>query len=333
MVSITEAAGQQSGLQAALNQGLQSIDHDQTVTFTQYTKTILPADGYVFWVQTGTTTTVNGSIHYAIEKQQNEDETIAINRVIFSSEDEIQVFDSVSPTTIFIGTFDGLQFAFSSQGRFYAQAGVWHYQGDAVYPALSSQLVTSSAGLAALEPIVSNSLPIWLGLTAYGTVYPSFLVEDNIAPPYIVAHIGEEDTEALAPIALSVIDNSTPARFVEVSSGVYLTNQTGNQIAVAARYNQTSSQLMRDRVRFTLYGFTNQQAVSFRDYLFQYSMNTDAFGVCGIEPVIRDAKRTQREIGVIAQKKTFTMDVSYYQSAVSSVAQSLILSASITFST
>lgn len=332
MVSITEAAGQQSQLQAALNQGLQSIDRNQTVTFTQYTKTILPADGYVFWVQTGTTETVNGSIHYAIDKHQNEDETIAINRVIFSSETEIQVFDSVSPTTIFIGTFDGRQFAFSSQGRFYEQAGVWHYQGDAVYPALASQLVTSSAALSALEPIVSNSLPIWLSQTQYGPVYPSFLVPDNVTPPYIVAHIEPEDTEALQQFPVFTWPGvAQPGDDLATNLGFSIAANDGATIVSdnAPFHNLPSDQLMRDRVRLTLYGFNNQTAIQFLVSLMQYSINTDAFGFMN-SPAIKDDKRGQVELSILAQKKHIEIIASYYQSTTYAIAQRLINSANAT---
>ena len=308
MTSISETVGQQSQLTSALRAGLDAIDRDQTVVFTQYTKTILPADGYVFWVATANTVTVSGSVHYGVDKEQNEDETIAINRVIFTAESQIQQFSNVSPSTIYIGTFDGLQFAFSQQGDFYQQADLWHYIGNAVYPAMASQLVSSAAGLAALEPIVSNSLPLWLGWTQFGPVYPSFLVPDNLVPPYIVAHIGEDDTTSLQPLPVYIAP-----------------------IPITETFYPTASQLMQDKVRLTLYGFNNQQALSYRDYLFNQSLMTDSFGLCGPEYALRDAKRTQREIGVIAQKKTLDLHVSYYQSTVSTIAQNLIASVSETF--
>ena len=41
----------------------------------------------------------------------------------------------------------------------------------------------------------------------------------------------------------------------------------------------------------------------FQDYLFQYSLDTDNIGIMNM-PIIKDEKRTQKEIGVIAQKKS-----------------------------
>ena len=339
---LNESASVSNPLAGALAAGLETLDQAQTVVFTQYVKQILPADGYVFWVATSNTVTVKGSVHYGVNKEQNEDETIAINRVIFTAESEIQQFSVVSPSVIYIGTFPlptagDIMFAFSQQGDFYQQADLFHYVGNAIYPAMMSQIVSSAADLAALEPIVSNSLPVWLSLTQFGPVYPSFLVPDNIAPPYIVAHVGEEDTDALQPLPYWDAGISfAPAGIGYFQIGI---SAIGGNRAFAnpdpdkpGFFFPTSTQLASDKVRLTLYGFTNRQAISYRDYLFQYSMNTDAFGVCGkTQPIIRDDKRTQRELGIIAQKKTLDLEVSYYQSAINDIAETLILSASCTF--
>ena len=336
---LTEAGSVASPLANALAAGVETLDQAQTVVFTQYTKTILPADGYVFWVATSNTVTVSGSVHYGVNKEQNEDETIAINRVIFTAESQIQDFASVSPSTIYIGTFatpdgENIQFAFSQQGNFYQQANLFHYVGDAIYPAMASQIVSSAADLDALEPVVSNSLPIWLALTQFAPIYPSFLVPDNIVPPYIVAHVGDEDTDTLQPLPYwdAGFLSSPSIGFFTIGKSSIGERDFANPTTPSGFFNPTSWQLMKDKVRLTLYGFTNQQALAYRDYLFQYSINTDAFGIVGMAPVLRDDKRTQRELGIIAQKKTLAFEASYYQSAVSDIAETLILSASITFS-
>lgn len=72
-----------------------------------------------------------------------------------------------------------------------------------------------------------------------------------------------------------------------------------------------SSQLMRDEVRLTLYGFTNQQAIQYYASLIDYSYNTDDFGFCN-SPAIQDEKRAQVEIAALAMKKTITILASYY---------------------
>ena len=324
MSLINEGAGQQSQLQAALDQGLASLSRNQTITFTMYQKTTLALDGSVFWVATGNTQIVNGSLHYGVDKRQNEDETIAINRVTFTSEYQIQLFDAESPSTLFIGTFDGLQFSFSRQGDFYQQSNLWHYVGDAVYPALSSQLVASSAALAALAPIVSNSLPIWLSQNTFAPVYPSYLVPDNITPPYIVAHIDPDETEAVA--SFPTIWNGYSS-----SSGI---GYFAIGVSAIGTISQTfgSSQLMKDKVRLTLYGFNNQLALQYLVSLMDYSLNYGTFGFMN-SPSIKDDKRTQVEMSMIAQKKHIDIIASYYQSTADAIARNLIVSAPVTYTT
>ena len=60
MTSISEAAGQQSQLQSALRAGLDNIDRNRTVSFTQYNKFTMPVDGTVYWVGMGSAQTVSG---------------------------------------------------------------------------------------------------------------------------------------------------------------------------------------------------------------------------------------------------------------------------------
>jgi hypothetical protein len=50
-------------------------------------------------------------------------------------------------------------------------------------------------------------------------------------------------------------------------------------------------------------------------------------------PVMQDAKQSQREFGIIAQKKVITFQVSYYQSTVNNIARKLIEHAFITITT
>lgn len=152
-------------LEAALEAGLNSISQNQSIPFVQYTKSTIPTDGYVFWVASGVTADFKGSLHYITDRRQEEDETVAMNRVIFTAQEEVTELNAVSPNTMWIGTWevDGteIRIAFSDHGAFYEQAGLWHYGGYAVYPALASQLVQSASDLP-VGPIVSNSLPIWL---------------------------------------------------------------------------------------------------------------------------------------------------------------------------
>ena len=305
----------QLGLQASLAAGVASISNNQTVTFTQYTKKVLSQDGYVFWVKTAISQSFTGSLHFVTHTEQVEDETIGINNVIFTATEEVTIFNSINPQTLWIADYTtpggSILIAFSDRASFYQQAGLYHYGGFAVYPALQAQLVQSSADLP-VEPIVSNSLPIWLSQNQSWPVYPSFLVPDNVTPPYIVAHIEPKDTIALGPFP------------------IYQWPGTPNP--PTALQPMASSQLMQDRVRLTLYGLNNQQAIQYYVSLIEYSTSDDenggTFGFCN-SPSIMDEKRTQSEITAIAMKKTIEIMASYYIGTADAIARRLILSASI----
>ena len=303
MVSVAESTTQQP-IRDALREGIASISADQVVRFTKYVKRILPIDGYVFWLA-GESMDVAGSFHYSTNNEQREDETISVSRVVFNTINEIANFNEIDPQTMWVATFDSIRFAFSTRGPFYVQAGLFHYGGEAVYPALASQLVSNLYTLAEAQPIVSNSLPAWLMVQTYSPIwlqpanpgiplYPSFLVPGNIAPPYGVVHI-------------------EPGRTVALQS--------------APRFNGTMShfQLAMDHVKVTLYGYTNAQAQDWVDTVNQYSLDTDAIGMMNM-PILRDEKRQQPEISALAMKKTIEFDVSYYQTRINTLARQLILS-------
>lgn len=307
MPSIAESLNTQNQLQETLAAGVNTLSLNQKITFTQYSQSTLPTDGYVFWVNTGVPLVVQGSLHYATDQQQNEDETIDVNRVIFTALSQVDEFNQIAPTTLYIGEFEGIQFSFSSRGSFYQQANLYHYVGNAVYPALASQLINSAADLPS-SPIVSNSLPIWLSQNSFAPVYPSYLVPANVVPPYITAHVEPSMTEV-------------PSFPIIVWPGTVVPNSGASPL-----YELASTQLAKDHVRLTLYGFNNQTAIQFYMSLIDYSLNTDDFGF-GNSPAIRDEKRTQVEMAVIAMKKTIDIEAWYYQGTADAVARRLILSA------
>jgi len=319
----SEAAGSPNQLQTSLQQGLGSLSRNQKLVFTQYTKQTISEDGYVFWVAGSATITAKGSLHYSTDRSQEEDQTIGVNAVEFTSEVEITELNGVNMGTIWICpwlTPDGttIQIAFSSRGAYYEQAGLWHYTGFAVFPALQSQLIATLADLPA-GPIVSNSLPIWLDAAAnMGAIvgsqaptvpaYASFLIPENIVPPYVVVHIEPEMTKAIQGFP----------------------RYSWSQKTGTGPYQLPGSQLMQDMVRLTLYGFTNQQAQKWLSGLIIYSLATENFGFMN-SPAIQDEKRTQSEIAAIAMKKTITIHADYNQGAADMIVRQLILSASVSF--
>ena len=329
---ILEGDGGGTPLAAALAAGVDNISYSQTIEFSLYRRVILPADGYVFWVksvaQEGSalfnvmglnTNTLNdpgsqseavaisvkGSLHYSSDSRQEQDANYTMNRVVFTSLSEIQEFNAIGADEIFIGSFDGIQFAFSSRGSLYRQAGLFHYVGDAIYNVMRSQIIDDPRLLNTQQTIVSNSLPAWLSFGRYNPIYPvsvprprvamwpSFLVQDNAAPPYVSVHIVPGATQSL---------QGAPAFGVDASQG----------------------NLASDQVVLTLYGFNNDMAQDFLAAILQWTLDEELVGLMSTIPTIRDEKQGQNELDILAMKKTIAFTVSYNQQRLREVARQMI---------
>lgn len=319
MASVQETSGAKTPLGASLADGLNTISLNQTITFTLYIKLVLPLDGYVFWVNAALLTdsaiynatqynrleydqppsplprkqiTVQGSLHYTSEVNQLEDRTAVFSNLIFTSLEDIVDFKSINPQIMYIASYEDMKFSFNRRENFYKQADLYHYRGSPLYSIMDTQIIDTMTGFDTTNVIVSNSLPIWLTLTDYFPMYPSFLVDQNFPPPYASVHIEPTSTQAL---------QSFP------------------------RLNEYSShfQLVKETVRITIYGTRNYNALEFQDYVFQYSLDTDNIGILNM-PVIQDEKVTQSEFGIIAQKKVITFEISYYQENIRNLARKLI---------
>jgi hypothetical protein len=320
MPSGTEAGGQQSQIQSTLNAGAEQISDVQEVEFEKYQKYVLTEDGSVFWSATGEVTNVKGSLHYATDRVQQEDQTIGTNSVILTSERLISEFNVIDPQFMWIGRWPTseasppLQVVFGQRGGLYEEANIWHYSGFAVYPAMSSQIIRNPNDLPA-GPIVSNSLPIWLAnpfTTVDGVtvpVYPSFLIPDNAVPPYVSAHIDPEKTITL---------QAAP----RVSKPVQVPNSGASPF-----YRFSVSALCRDEVKLILYGFTNEMAWGYVAFIEETSLG-GSFGLAN-SPFPTDMKRPQVEITTLAQKKEIIVEANYNQGAADAIARRYILSASV----
>jgi hypothetical protein len=345
VASAAEAAQAKGPLGSALAAGVEVLSLSDEVAFTRYNRLVSPFDGSVFWVkadvlsqsallnrigfntsefnqpalvaQPAPVMTVKGSFHYSTRQDQNEAETEGVSTVIFSALSPIQEFNDVQPDALWVGTYGGdaegddgpITFAFSQRGRYYKEADLFHYSGTAVLPVFKTQLIDSADALAGKMAIVSNSLSIWLSLNDYAPPYagfnnvvpmfPSFLIPDNYPPPYGVVHI-------------------EPGGTIGLQSAPWLSPHSSHY------------QLSQDRVRVTLYGLDNAAALSFLDAVNQFSYDLCQIGLMSV-PVIKDEKRTQSELNVIAQKKTIDYDVSYYQQSARDVARQLIYKATIAY--
>ena len=311
-------------LEAVLDAGLETLSANQTVEFKAYARVVLPVDGFVFWVNAALlspaqlsvhglpadqlTVSVKGSLHHTSTGSQADDENIVIRRMILTAERQITAFAEIAPTVLYVGVYDTaagtFKFTFSSRNSYYQQANLHHYVGDAVYPALETQLIETLAGFDQ-RPVVSNSLPLWLAMfggSPYPSplavclpAYPAYLVPDNLRPPYAVVDVIPTSTRALQAFA-----------------------------ALGPRFQR--SQLVTERVLLTFYGLRNDEITDVLDYLVDYSGNTGAFGIANL-PVIRDEKRTQVELSVLAMKKTIDVEINYDQRRSRDVARQVISNA------
>lgn len=263
--------------------------------------------------------TAIGSLHYATDREQSETSTLGLSDVIFSSESEITQFSAIAPDFMWIGRWDipnapPLRVAFSHLGNLFREAEIFHYTGTAITALMLPNIIDNPADIPA-GPIVSNSLPIWLSMGQItGQTVPcfaSFLVPENLPPPYISVHIEPTMTEALAAAPLI---GPWPGTIVPNSGASPLHDLAGGQ-------------LCRDEVTLTFYGFSNDAAWQYLVAIYEASYNgTMGFGFAN-SPAIQDEKHLSRELAAIAQKKTLHISANYLQGTADAIARRLILEA------
>jgi hypothetical protein len=329
MVEASELFGTATPMEGDLLEGMKTIALNQTVKFRLHSRVVLPADGFVFWVRADLlpqkpfqTSLVSAqaiskeemedcelsakcSLHFTTDFRQEEAENYAANRMVMTSKEEVQFLNDIAAGTMYIGEFEGLRFAFSSQTMRYRQAGLWHYAGFALFPDMGPQVIDNINDFSP-DLVVSNSLPAWLAIQNYNppgkfwnplpVMFPSFLAPDNESPPFMTVHINPEGTQALA--SAPTIHQAT----------------------------QSHIQLVRDTVRVTLWGVRNAGAMDFIDAVYSYCENSGVLGLMNV-PVPRDEKRTQAEMRTIAQKKIVDFEVSYLQGTMRTIARQVIISA------
>jgi hypothetical protein len=154
---------------------------------------------------------------------------------------------------------------------------------------------------------VSNSLPIWLnmpnyvppypGFTCNIPLYPSYLVDDNLVPPFGAVHIAKTEN-------------------IELGS------------AYGPRLQQ--SQLCKELVTVHLYGCDNLMASDFVSFVEQYSLDWMKLGLSS-SPAIKDIKLTQPEFKILAQRKEIDFEINYRQWVIRDEARQFIEHAKVQF--
>ncbi|EAB6122505.1 hypothetical protein D6Q91_12275 [Salmonella enterica subsp. enterica] len=304
MPSLEELAEQHgSQLSSVLQSAVETLSSGQEITFRLYVRQVLPLDGFVYWVnaeivscdelcrlniESPTRLKIKGSLHRQVIAVQDESVSKDVNNIIFTPLQKVDDFNVENPDAIYLGEYGGVQFAFSRMESRYQQSGIFHYRGMAILPTMRSQIIDCPEEISD-ERIISNSIPFWLAMKDFATVYPSYLVPQNLRPPYIAVDVR----------------NSTPLQ------------------AAPIVYGGQRFQLVQDSVRLTLYGFTNRMALDYVDSVVRRALEEEEFGVTNM-PIPVDAKSGQVEINALAKKKTVDFEVNYYQTTIREISQQLI---------
>lgn len=325
MSALDEINSPQSQINSALKDAIAVLGQAQIVSFRRYKRVVLPLDGFVFWLPIGDTSLeVVGSLHYSQDVIQSEDETYGQATVKFSTAQQVTEFTAAPVNLIYIADIRDPQdntifrYAFRHQNGFYDAAGIWHYYGQSIPPAMLTQLLDDPKSIDQTQAVTSNSLSLWLPLNNYSTpfyddftlmgvpflekapiLFPAFIADPNETAPYGTIHIPDAFPQSL-------------------------------QVEPYLDANRNSWQLGWDRVTITLYGLQNNAAVDFLNTVLQYSRLTNNFGIMNM-PIVRDANRTMPEIQARAMKKVIDFEVSYYQTRVDNVARQLIKKAQMAF--
>ncbi|UMM63162.1 hypothetical protein [Aristophania vespae] len=302
-----------ASLAASLVAAVNDVSYGQHVQLKEYKRLILPLDGYVFWVATGKEILVTGALYFLTENIQKEAKSLEQRNVIFSSKEEVKPFNQLSSDQIWVGNLDETRFVFGSRSSQITQDGLFHYIGESISPIFSTQFIDDLNIINDDEVIVSNSLPIFMALPTQSNpyldwcrwpenvpIFPSYIVPDSQAPPYITVDIDPSFQQSLTPGLISTSDKS-------------------------------SFQFVTETVCLTLYGLTNNQAVNVRDYIVRWAAtNPDRLGITNC-PIIRDIRKYQPEINTLAMIKTISFEVMYCQHAARECGAQLIHKAKLPF--
>jgi hypothetical protein len=324
MPTINELLGNpSSAMSDALRAGLDNVSQWQEITFTKYIRLVMPLDGYIFWVRADQISqsallnamtynsvpfnapgklitpaaqiTVRAYLHYSTDTIQTDTETYDLNKVILSCQSDVDPFNELGSNVMYLGEFGNLKFGFNSRLNLNISANIYHYQGDAIYPQMMSQIIDDTTQLDTADLVVSSSIPIWLGLQTTFPLYPAMLSENNSLPPF------------------GTIKCSDP---VAVAGSPTFDGSTGSQW-----------QLVRETVSITTYGVKNNQILDWVSHVMWNVRNgMIPMGVTN-SPIPIDKQIPQREINAIAICKRVTFDVNYYQSRIRDQAWKLIKSA------
>lgn len=306
-------------IEQILGDSVNVLDHAHPYTFQGYSKVVLPFDGYIFWAQ-NVPTSVVGSLHFMQNIVQEEDGTYGGGSVVFTTQTRIPEFETPDDR-IWVLSVAGARAAFSQQQGFYPAAGLWHYFGNIIPPALQTQLLDDPTAIDPSQAITSNSLALWLGLNTY----QSPLGAEGFSASNIIGYEGRQ--LLLYPADMAPTNYRPPYGTVDIS---YTKALQADPYLDPQRQHW---QLVQDTVKLTLYGLQNNAAMDFVDMVIEYTQygvdkatGIAPFGIMNL-PVMMDTRRKQPEITSIAMQKVINYEINYYQFRAITMSRRLLLDA------
>ncbi|CAI3958064.1 unnamed protein product [Commensalibacter communis] len=276
----------------AIQSGLDVMRLDQKLDISYYQKTILPYDGFVFWVKMRKKTSIDAMIHYTDELKHEDQSFYNDANLIITTKEYLFDFFQNDLEILPVFDYEGKQYAIRRSGQNTQHATIFHNFARIIEPQFQSLFLNNKKDFTRKTVQFSNSISRFI-LLANGyfdlvkipyEIYPEWLVPFNKKPPYIT--IGISETEAL--------------------------NVGHKRTMVEGK--ETFINPAKDHIELNLYGLDNHEAINFLATLEKWSLIYQQIGFLNI-PRVTDLHNTQNEIGSLSQKKVIEIEVFYYQSA------------------
>lgn len=298
-------------LTAQIDAATATISQGRQFSLVKYTKYTNPADGYVYWLNSGESELVAGSLHNSANQDQQQDETINRNGIIFTTMKPIKSFDAIAPDEMHVlsVTLDDpalvdsgpLLIGFNIANNYHEQSGAYHYVGQAVYPQFRQFFIDDVDDFAA-SLLATNSLPIILALGNYIDVplYAAYAVPPNLETAYISVDIQASQSLQAVPAYYETATQSGTSYYVD--------------------------QFKRDQIELIAYNVTQATA---QKLVYQICALSDRLGTYGLAniPSWSEVDRVQSEYGLRANKKGLRMSINYWLSTAQTQLQKTITEA------
>ena len=341
----------QPNLAATLAAGVDFISLNQTVTFTLYTRVVLPLDGFVFWVRADllAPTRLTGDFMGTPGGNQTTRPYQTTRLLGDALADSIGNTLCPLPLTLTVKgslhygtdqrqeeteTYAANHVIFTSEQEVVnlsavdkTQMYLGHFDGvrfafsrrNTFYKQAALYHYTGDAVYSVMDTQIIDDVSQLNGLKP--VVSNSLPLWLSLTRPTVWPFLPGLDLD-LYPSFLVPDNEPPPFATVHIEPRATTALQA---FPVIDPSTGSHTQLVKDVVQITLFGLANDAAIDFQDYVTEYCYVAETFGLMNL-PVVRDDKLPQVELNAIAQKKTIEFEINYYQTRVRNVALQLITS-------